>query len=85
MREVQTQTRMCVYPESSESSLLDNALNTETSCIGYIRNSEHDQEIQQSQIADITRKSHATITRHQEDELSKATSTLFPIKIGLQN
>ena len=28
-----------------------------------------------------TRKSHTTITRHQEDKLSKATSSLFPIKM----
>ena len=27
------------------------------------------------------RKSHSIITRHQEDKLSKATSSLFPIKI----
>ena len=27
------------------------------------------------------RKSHTTITRHQEDKLSKATSSLFPIKM----
>ena len=27
------------------------------------------------------RKSHSTITRHQEDKLSKATSSLFPIKL----
>ena len=27
------------------------------------------------------RKSHSTITRHQEDKLSKATSSLFPIKM----
>ena len=27
------------------------------------------------------RKSHSTITRHQEDKLSKATSFLFPIKM----
>ena len=30
---------------------------------------------------DITRKSHSTITRHQEDKLSKASSSLFPIKM----
>ena len=28
-----------------------------------------------------SRKSHSTITRHQEDKLSKATSSLFPIKM----
>ena len=27
------------------------------------------------------RKSHSNITRHQEDKLSKATSSLFPIKM----
>ena len=27
------------------------------------------------------RKSHTTITRHQEDKQSKATSSLFPIKM----
>ena len=27
------------------------------------------------------RKNHTTITRHQEDKLSKATSSLFPIKM----
>ena len=27
------------------------------------------------------RKSHSTITRHQDDKLSKATSSLFPIKM----
>ena len=47
--------------------------------------SEYDQEIPQSQTADkhigTARKSHATITRHHEDKLSKATSSLFPIKM----
>ena len=42
--------------------------------------SEYDQEIQQSQTAD-KRKSNTTITRHQEDKLSKATSSLIPIKM----
>ena len=47
--------------------------------------SEYDQVIPQSQTADNpvasrARKSHSTITRHQEDKLSKATSSLFPIK-----
>ena len=28
-----------------------------------------------------SRKAHSTITRHQKDELSKATSSLFPIKM----
>ena len=30
---------------------------------------------------DIARKSRSTITRHQEDKLSKAISILFPIKM----
>ena len=42
--------------------------------------SENDWEISQSQTADKTygtaRKSYTTITRHQEDKLSKATSSL---------
>ena len=32
-------------------------------------------------IAGTARKSRSTITRHQEDKLSKATSSLFPIKM----
>ena len=47
--------------------------------------SEYDQEIPQSQTADhplgIARKSRSTITRHQEEKLSKAISSLFPIKM----
>ena len=51
-----------------------------------VKNSEYDQEIPQSQTADkqtrgIVRKSHTTITRHQEDKQSKATSSLFPIEM----
>ena len=46
--------------------------------------SEYDQEILQSQTADKNmaprEKSHTTITRHQEEKLSIATSSLFPIK-----
>ena len=42
--------------------------------------SEYDQEIPQSQTA-AARKSRSTITRHQEDKLSKAISSLFPIKM----
>ena len=34
-----------------------------------------------TQTHDTPRKSHTTIMRHQEDKLSKATSSLFPIKI----
>ena len=34
-----------------------------------------------SQHCGVARKSHSTITRHQEDTLSKATSSLFPIKM----
>ena len=46
--------------------------------------SEYNQEIPQSQTVQThgtARKSHTTITRHQEDKLSKATSYLFPIKM----
>ena len=47
--------------------------------------SEYDQEIPQSLTADIPldteRKSHTTITRHQENKLSKPTSSPFPIKM----
>ena len=46
---------------------------------------EYDQEIPQSQTADnprgTARKSRSAITRHQEDKLSKAIRSLFPIKI----
>ena len=49
------------------------------------QNSEYDQEIPQSknrrQPRGTVRKSRSTITRHQEDKLSKATSSLFPIKM----
>ena len=38
--------------------------------------SEYDQEIPRSQTHGTTRKSHTTITRHQVDKLSKATSSL---------
>ena len=47
--------------------------------------SEYDQEIPQSQTAEkphgTAKKSRPTITRHQEDKLSKATSSIFPIKM----
>ena len=47
--------------------------------------SEYDQEIPQSLTENKPmaprRKSHTTITRHQEDKLSKATSFLFPINM----
>ena len=47
--------------------------------------SEYDQEIPQSQTADnpdgTVRKSRSTITRHQEDKLSNAISSLFPNKM----
>ena len=46
-----------------------------------LKNSEYDQEIPQSQTRGIVRKSHKTITRHQEDKQSKATSSLFPIEM----
>ena len=46
---------------------------------------EYDQEIPQSQTADnpmaLRGRAAQTITRHQEDKLSKATSSLFPIKM----
>ena len=46
---------------------------------------EYDQEIPQiskcRQTRGIVRKSHTTITRHQEDKQSEATSSLFPIKM----
>ena len=42
--------------------------------------SEYDQK-PHSQTNDTARKSHTTITRHQEDKQSKATSSLFPIKM----
>ena len=37
----------------------------------YIKNSENDQEIPQSQTHGAARKSQTTITRHQEDKLCK--------------
>ena len=47
--------------------------------------SEYNQEVPQSQTADkphgTAMKSHTTIKRHQEGKLSKATSSLFPIKM----
>ena len=48
--------------------------------------SEYDQEIPQSQTADNPmalrgRATQPTITRHQEDKLSKATSSQVPIKM----
>ena len=45
-----------------------------------LKNSEYDQEIPQSQTADkpMTQRGRA---RHQEDKFSKATSSLFPIKM----
>ena len=49
----------------------------------YIRIlSEYDQVTAQSQTRGIVRKSHTTITRHQKDKQSKATSSLFPIETG---
>ena len=45
---------------------------------------EYDKEIPQSQTADnpmASEEEHTTITRHQEDKLSKATSCLFPTKM----
>ena len=48
------------------------------------KNSEYDQEIPQSQTADnpmAPRGRAAQPSRHQEDKLGKATSSLFPIKM----
>ena len=42
--------------------------------------SEYDQKIPR-QTRGIVRKSHTTITRHQEDKQRKATSSLFPIEM----
>ena len=42
--------------------------------------SEYDQKIPQ-QTRGIARNSHTTITSHQEDKHSTATSSLFPIKM----
>ena len=44
------------------------------------KNSEYDQEIPQSQTADIPMAPWGR-ARNQEDKLSKATSFLFPIKM----
>ena len=43
--------------------------------------SEYNQEIPQSQTHGTARKTHTTTTRHREDKLSKATSSLFPIEM----
>ena len=46
--------------------------------------SEYDQKIPQSQTADnpsTARKSFTTITRQQEDKLSKASNSVFPMKM----
>ena len=43
--------------------------------------SEYDQEIPQITNRRQPRDSRSTITRHQEDKLSKATNSLFPIKM----
>ena len=42
---------------------------------------EFDQEIPQSQTARHRKMSRTTITRHQEDKLSRASSFLYPIKM----
>ena len=51
-----------------------------------VKYTEYDQETPQSQTAGLqthgsARKSATKIMRHQEDKLSKATSSLFPIKM----
>ena len=43
--------------------------------------SEYDPEIPQLQTEDNPVVPRGTTTRHQEDKLSKATSSLFPIKM----
>ena len=53
-------------------------------------NSEYDQEITQSQkfcrhTHGTARKSHTAIMRHQEDKLSKATSSLFLILMHMSS
>ena len=45
-----------------------------------LKNSEYDQEIPQSQTADKPMALQGRATHH-EDKLSKATSSLFPIKM----
>ena len=50
--------------------------------ISLFKSSKYDQEISHSQTADNSgKKSCSTITRHQEDKLSKATSSLFFVKM----
>ena len=62
----------------SERTIMTTPLNSEF--YHSSKNSEYDQEIPQSQTADNpVRKSRSTIPRHQEDKLSRAISSLFPI------
>ena len=53
--------------------------------VAHVIVSEYDQEMAKItnciQTHGTARKSHNTITRHQENKLSKATSSLFPIKM----
>ena len=83
------QLRSCRF--SVHITKLEQAV-TKTSCTYFCLSltakivSEYDQEIPQSQTTDncgTARKSLSTITRHQEDKLSKATSSLYPIKTFL--
>ena len=84
LQTVQTLIRLAKCWLSSKSKLFDmlNVLD-----VVFLKKivSEYDQEIPQStncrQPCGTPRKSRSTITRHQEDKLSKATSSLFPIKM----
>ena len=67
------------YMKDNNDTLGSNHISVAMSHIELKIVSEYDQDIPQSQTVD--RKSHTTITRHQEDKLSKATSSLFPIKM----
>ena len=67
------------YMKGNNDTLGSNHISVAMSQIELIIVCEYDQDIPHSQTVD--RKSHTTITRHQEDKLSKATSSLFPIKM----
>ena len=49
---------------------------------GCSKNSEYDQEISYSQTT-VNPMAHLTITRHQEDKLSKSTSSLYAKHLGV--
>ena len=40
-----------------------------------------EERVQDIKLSGTARKNHSTITRHQKDKLSKAISSLFPIKM----